>query len=570
MKRLTFGTPEKLTPSIYCKGFSYEETEISYPVDKIEFFENARGCCLRLPLANDEQIYGMGLQLKIFNLRGRKIVARPNCDPVAPTGDSHAAVPFFVSTAGYGIYVDTARHAEFYFGSSNLMADRGEAAERKGIAMSTDELYQAALNGVSNISIQIPAAKGVDIYIIEGKTITEIVSKYNMMSGGGIEVDEQDMMPIYRVCGKFNRAQVEAFAEQFRKDDLPIGTIGLEPGWHTRAYSCTYVFSDERFPEHETLIQKLHDMGYRVNLWEHAFVHPDSPIYKDILPYSGDYAVWRGAVPDFSFPEARRIFAEHHRKHLIEKGIDGFKLDECDGSDYSSSWSFPCMAQFPSGLDGEQYHALIGNLYMQAILESFGDRKPALSSVRSAGALSSALPFVLYSDLYGHEDFIRGVATAGFGGVLWTPEVRKAKDKAELIRRLQSVVFSAQCLINAWYIEEEPWRNLDCLDEVRELLKLRESLVPMLVKAFKKYKETGCPPIRALVSDYTNDPETYRIDNEYIFCDDLIVAPIAVGKTGREVYLPEGKWRDFFTKEPVQCGKFTVETDSIPVYEKAE
>ena len=62
----------------------------------------------------------------------------------------------------------------------------------------------------------------------------------------------------------------------------------------------------------------------------------------------------------------------------------------------------------------------------------------------------------------------------------------------------------------------------------------------------------------------------YRIDNEYIFCDDLIVAPIAVGKTGREVYLPEGKWRDFFTKEPVQCGKFTVETDSIPVYEKAE
>jgi alpha-D-xyloside xylohydrolase len=71
-----------------------------------------------------------------------------------------------------------------------------------------------------------------------------------------------------------------------------------------------------------------------------------------------------------------------------------------------------------------------------------------------------------------------------------------------------------------------------------------------------------------LLFDYTADPETYTIDDEYLFCDDLLVAPIAAGESGRDVYLPEGNWRDWFTKEPVASGKFHVETEGIPVYER--
>ena len=60
--------------------------------------------------------------------------------------------------------------------------------------------------------------------------------------------------------------------------------------------------------------------------------------------------------------------------------------------------------------------------------------------------------------------------------------------------------------------------------------------------------------MRALVSDYTSEPETYNIDDEYLLCDNLLVAPIIVGKTEREVYLPEGNLRDYFTKNPVKDG----------------
>ena len=359
-----------------------------------------------------------------------------------------------------------------------------------------------------------------------------------------------------------------AMADYFRKSDIPCDILGLEPGWQTHTYSCSYLWS-ERYPDPNKMIAELREKGFHLSLWEHAFCHPTSPIHDELAPHSGDYLVWGGVVPDFATDEAKRIFADYHKKLLVDAGVDGFKLDECDSSDNTGSWSFPLTSEFPSGLDGEQYHSLFGTLYCQTIMQALGDTK-TLSEVRNLGALASSYPFVIYSDLYDHKDFIRGVAQSGFSGILWTPEVRDAKSKEELIRRLQAVVFSSQCLINAWYCEKAPWADLDCEDEVRGLLKLRESLVPMLKKSFDLYRDTGKPPVRGLVMDYTDDPETFNIDDEYMLCEDLLVAPIAAN-TGdeREVYLPVAdEWVDYFTGEKVQSGRIKVNTKGIPVYRR--
>ena len=566
MKKLTFGVPELKKPSGFCEGFCYKETEIAYPVEAIRFEETARGCLLHLPLDADEQLYGLGLQLKAFNLRGRKFTVRPNADPVAATGDSHAPVPFFVSTKGYGVYVDTLRYAEFYFGSSERLQKRTVTAEQNTIGVTTDDLYGHTARASSEITVYIPAAKGVDIYIIEGNTITDVVAAYNRLAGGGPTVPEWGLSAIYRCYARYTQDQVLATADSFLKDKLPFSIIGLEPGWQTRSYSCSFVWNRDLYPDPQGLADALRERGFHLNLWEHLFTHPESPLYEQLLPYSGDYEVWKGCVPDLSVPEARRRFAEYH-KTLVGMGIDGFKLDECDGSDYTGNWSFPNHAKFPGGLDGEQYHNIIGTLYMQTILDAL-DGTPTLSEVRNAGALAAPYPFVLYSDLYDHNDFIRGCVTAGFSGLLWTPEVRDTVSgtKEEFLRRLQTNVFSVQCLVNAWYCEEKPWETFGCTDDVRYWLNVRESLVPMLKTAFDRYHETGVPPVRALVCDYTDDEQTYRIDDQYLFCDKLLVTPLAVGETKRKVYLPNGDWENYFTGESVPCGWIEVETDGIPVY----
>jgi len=575
MYKLTFGTPETHVPSRYCPNFSYTETPVSFPTGQIRVRQSSRGCVLSFPLEADPQIYGFGLQLKQFNHKGRKLKLSVNADPVVPTGDSHAPVPFFVTNKGWGIYVDTARYAEFYCGNQmNTAFDGGKAAHAVQAddtantpADNTDDLY--ALRELSGqvMTIQIPACEGVDIYIIEGKTITDIVAQYNMLSGGGCDVPDWGLGVLYRCYTKYTADRVIAMADEFREKDIPLHIIGLEPGWQTHTYSCSYVWSD-LYPDPAGFLAEMKKRDVHINLWQHAFTHPTSPIHDDIAPYSGDTLVWGGVVPDFTLPEARAVFRDYQKTALVDAGVDGFKLDECDSSDNTGSWSFPLSARFPSGMDGEQYHSLFGTLYAQVMMEALGETK-TLSEVRSMGALAASYPFVLYSDLYDHKDFIRGVTTAPFSGLLWSPEVRDARTKEELIRRLQVVVFSVQCLINAWYCPDVPWRELDCEAEVKELLKLRETLMPRLIEAFRLYKETGIPPVRALVMDWTQDPEVWQMDDEYMFCADLLVAPIAAG-TGntRKVYLPAGEWEDYFTGEAIAAGWHEVTTDGIPVYRK--
>ena len=104
MKKLTFGTPEDIVPSKFCKNLSYQDSAINYDKEQIKFKITKRGCVLEFPLQQEEQIYGFGLQLKGFNHKNHKLCLRSNSDPIANTGDSHAPVPFFVSTKGYGMY----------------------------------------------------------------------------------------------------------------------------------------------------------------------------------------------------------------------------------------------------------------------------------------------------------------------------------------------------------------------------------------------------------------------------------------------------------------------------------
>lgn len=567
MRKFSFGSPEAKKPSDYCKTLRYEENACTYDISKVIFKQTERGCVLEFPMQKDENIFGLGLQLNKMNFTGRHAKLRVNSDPIAATGDSHAPVPFFVSTAGYGIYFDTARYIEFDFGKKIKNRTRIHD-EKTDIRLSTKELYQKGSTENACITVCIPVAQGIDIYIFEGDMITDIVSEYNRFAGGGCKVPEWGLGLWYRCCATYSQEQILKTANYFKQKDIPCSVIGIEPGWQTRSYSCSFEWEKERFPDARAMLKQLYREGYHVNLWEHAYTHPDSGLYDLIEKYSGNYLVWNGLVPDFSLQAARNVFAKYHNDNVDFGIVDGYKLDECDSSDYQEGWCFPDCTEFPSGLDGEQYHCLFGTLYMQTMMQALNG-KETYSEIRSAGALCSKYPFVLYSDLYDHGDFIRGMVTSGFSGLLWTPEVRHADSRDEFLRRLQTAVFSVQCLINGWYCEELPWLAFDCETEMRRWIFEREKLKPLLMKAFEKYEKTGIPPIRALVSDYTKDRETYFIDDEYIFCDELIVAPIKAGEYKRRVYLPDGQWTNYFTGEKQDSGWFEVETLEIPVYKKS-
>lgn len=103
-------------------------------------------------------------------------------------------------------------------------------------------------------------------------------------------------------------------------------------------------------------------------------------------------------------------------------------------------------------------------------------------------------------------------------------------------------------------------------------MELRMRFVPYLHAAFVRYRREGLPPFRALVMDYPDDPQTWRIDNQYLMGDGLLVAPVVAGEAERAVYLPEGEWFDYWTGER-HAGRqrvtIQVPLERIPLFVKA-
>lgn len=609
--RVTFGEPEAITP-VKTRHYAPQDfglgalPAVAEPPVSVSAEVTPRGALVRVPLAPDELVYGLGLQLKSFQQRSTKKKLRVNADPAMDTGDSHAPVPFYVTTRGYGVFVDTARYATFYLGNKVPVppTPREAPLEAKNDGWNGVPPYvQKGFGAASEVLIEVPSpARGVDVYVFAGPSLRAAVQRYNLFSGGGALPPRWGLGFWYRGDTDYSQADALALADEFRARKVPCDVLGLEPHWQTHSYSSSYTWSD-RFPNPAEMLAQLTREGFRVNLWEQAFVHPSSPIYRALHDKAGDYEVWGGLVPDFLEPEARKVFAEHHEKAFAALGISGFKADECDNSDFTGNWSFPELTQFPSGADGEQMHSLFGLRYQDALQQVFEARRQrTYGLVRCSGALAAPSPYVLYSDLYDHREFVHAIPQASFSGLLWTPEVRDAATPEELVRRLQAVVFSPLAMINAWYLKHPPWKQVnrranaagEFVDDWQQIeatcratIELRMKFVPYLHAAFVRYRREGLPPVRALLMDYPDDPQVANLDDEYLFGDDVLVAPIVVGRRAegaagatsaslrdarRTVYLPAGDWYDFWTGKK-QAGNARIDVtaplDRIPLFVRA-
>ena len=88
----------------------------------------------------------------------------------------------------------------------------------------------------------------------------------------------------------------------------------------------------------------------------------------------------------------------------------------------------------------------------------------------------------------------------------------------------------------------------------RALARLRTQLYPYVWAASQEYQRTGLPIMRHLALAYPDEgaawgrgPAAGAARFEYLFGDDLLVAPVVdLGATGRDVWLPPGRWVDFW------------------------
>jgi len=460
VEKITIGVPDKFTPYGFCQQAPLKSGLDQLPAGKLPFnindiniITNERGTIVKIPLAKGEQLYGFGLQFGATDQLGKKIKPIVNDNPLNDLGYTHGPTTFYVSNKGYGILINTARYVTFYCGNTaGLNDDRKPSAESNNGGNSVQQLYKDHHEASGSVLVDIPGARGIEIFVFEGPDIKTAMQRYNLFSGGGAIPAIWGLGVKYRVKADFNQQQVGKMAAYFRRHHILCDVLGLEPKWQTAAYSCSYVWNNKFFPAPDLFIDTMKQEGYHLNLWEHAFVAPVSPLYQPLINKAGNYLVWGGLVPDFADSTARDLFAGYHQRTFVDKGISGFKMDECDNSNIaygSNAWSFPELSSFPSGISGEQMHQVFGLLYQRTIFDIY--RRKNLRTyldVRASNDFASAYRASLYSDTYDHKQYIRLIANSGFSGMNWSPEVRESNTIADLMRRSQTAVLSAQTLFN--------------------------------------------------------------------------------------------------------------------------
>jgi alpha-D-xyloside xylohydrolase len=585
--RVRFGTPERFTPVAVRESAPRVQGFASLPAPAPLPFEPGQIRC-RISTARTtvyvpceepgQQIYGFGLDPGAYQQKGLCKNLTVCAAVVGETGASHGPVPFYLSTKGYGVFVDTARVPMVEV--ARLTPNQSAAADdpRSGqIKTSEGELYAArAARGRTEVIFDLPGnSKGVDVYVFGGPTMREAVQRYNLFSGGGAVPPLWGLGLKFRTFTRADEATVLKTARALRAMEIPCDMIGLEPGWQSKSYSCSFTWSKERFPEPAKMLQELQQTGFKVNLWEHAYIHPSSPLFAPLKSRAGDFLVWGGLVVDFVDPEASRIFADYHDRELVSKGILGFKGDECDKQPPTDAtpFNYPYCSIFPSGIDGDQMTQLYGYLYQRALFSAFkAHNLRTWGDVRATTALAAPLPFNLYSDAYSFDQYLRQLVNASFTGLLWSPEVREAHSLDELLNRVALSAFAPQMCLDMWFMPNPVWEQYDrpknearqllpeaeqraVADRLRSIVSQRYTLLPYLYSSFQRYHNEGLPPVRSLLLDFPEDTQIRKLDNAFMFGDSLLAAPFLGEAASRKIVLPRGvAWYELKTKQWHQGG----------------
>ena len=542
---------------------------------------------ITIPLQRQEQLYGFGLNFKTVHQRGRILNLHVDHYGGKDDGRTHAPVPFYVSSCGYGILIDSARYLTVYAGSGSRK-DSPDAPVAKD--RNTDKTWSA--NPYSDaVSVLVPAS-GVEIYLFAGPQPMDVVRRYNLFCGGGTLPPRWGLGFTHRTPSLYTADQVKQEAEEFERRGYPLDFIGLEPGWQSKSYPCTFEWDKQRFPQPKAFVDEMKKRGIRINLWTNPYVSPESDIYEQMFPLSGSHTVWCGIVPDLAHEKGRRLWMDKLDKEHVGIGVSGYKVDEVDGYD---RWLWPDVATFPSGVSAEQMRQTYGLWVQRTTTDLYHQRNQrTYGLVRASNAGASAYPYVIYNDYYSHPDFITALINSGFCGVLWTPEVRGSKTAEEWLRRFQTVVFSPMAMLNAWASGTKPWSFPEVAEQVKEYALLRMRMIPYWYTEFARYHFDGIPPFRAMNLEAGFSPSgvepvelqntnanletnpyleavSKEIKDQYMAGEYLLIAPLFAGQTQRKVVLPKGNWYDFYTGKYVGNGEtITVSPglDRIPVFVK--
>ena len=518
------------------------------------FMRNDEGLAqsfLTATVRHDEHFYGFGEKFSPLDKRGQAISlwqtnATGNTWPA-----SYKNIPFFMSSKGYGLFVNSAFPIRYHMGDRNYT--------RYSIHLQDESL---------------------DAFFIFGPKLKEVLPRYTFLTG------TPALPPLWSFGLWMSRMsyrtqeEVEEVARRLRQEDIPCDVIHIDTDWFETPWVNDLTFSRERFPDPQSMIDALRRQGFRLSLWQIPYIGTGSHFYDEGVdqsffaldadggPYHIDGFFGPTAVIDYSNPDAV-AWIQAKFDPLFAMGVSVIKTDFGEGAPQDATYA---------NVPGLAMHNLYPLLYNRAIFEhTLAATGEGIVWGRSAYAGSQRYPVhwggdpaALWGDLGNlwHGGLSLGLSglpfwsvdIGGFGGTP-TPEL--------YIRWAQAGLFVSHPRAHG-PIAREPWAfGETSLAVFREYAKLRYRLLPYLWTTAHHCVETSTPVIRPLILDWQDDPTTAGIDDQFLFGEWLLIAPILDETDRRTVYLPRGRWHDYWsgaTVEGPQWIDVAAPLDRLPIY----
>ena len=362
--------------------------------------------------------------------------------------------------------------------------------------------------------------------------------------------------------------------QRFGPDGAPGKGVTVQEKWfNTNCPGWTgYSWNTELFPDHKALLKWLKENGFHVTLNVHPSqgIRPFEDCYRNMAEAMGyDPAEGRRIPFDIADPKFTAAYFDHVHHPLEDEGVDFWWID----------WQQGNVTAIP-GLDPlwalNHYHTLDAGA---------GEKRPLILS-RYAGLGSHRYPlgfsgdtFATWESLQFQPYFTNTAANAGY--TWWSHDIGGhqfgVQDDELYVRWLQYGVFSPINRLHSScneYMGKEPWKRCFAANAAAEaFLRLRHRLIPFLYSAAWRTHTQGDPLCAPMYYDY-DEEDAYKAKNQYIFGGSLLVCPVTtpadkklnLAKT--PVWLPEGRWTDFFTGRIYKGGQWVNmfrDLDAIPV-----
>jgi len=493
-----------------------------------------------LDIAPGEACYGLGGSGTV-DLIGRKEETNNSKDSPA-----FNKIPFFVSSRGYGIFVNSSGSVKFDFASQSGSISFSQKGE------------------------------SIEFYMFAGNTAVDVINSYMSLIGKDTTFDLPGEGMALNYDGNYDFTDESILVDIDRATDfgIAVSEIWLGSGYLPKSARTGYVWDATRFPDPSKFIRKLHDRNIKVGIAITPYISDATPEYYECVDNDylvkdsdgkivlADYDQGSMGIIDVTNQAARNWFGLKIDS-VLHLGIDlveaDFKYEIMNVKGRSVSFYNRFAVTF-NEIIKDCASRCVGSEHDSVIRNSTG-----------AGDLTGPYRNIYmnkntacYSSLACAVNNAMSYGMTGFGIINMDVPSIAVSSPTLYTRWVQTAM-----LMPHYRLPVPFCKDTEMLENLKMASNVRTGLMAYIESCCLESVTYGMPVVRPMQVEFVSDKLAVKCPNQFMLGSSVMVCPVYSGAGNVTFYVPSGNWTNLLTREVITGPRIVsrkVDINELPLY----